>query len=93
MQIEHNKRLNQLKINHASIDILKEINTQLWEKMLILKEKQHQANQSWAWQDIKSWAVIKNSTQWESFTLFENNHHKFFKFLNSFIFTDEDELT
>ncbi len=27
------------------------------------------------------------------FTLFENNHHKFFKFLNSFIFTDEDEST
>ncbi len=28
------------------------------------------------------------------FTLFnENNHHKFFKFLNLFIFIDEDEST
>ncbi len=27
------------------------------------------------------------------FTLFENDHHKFFKFSNLFIFTDEDEST
>ncbi len=27
MQIEHNKRLNQLKINYASINILEKINT------------------------------------------------------------------
>ncbi len=27
------------------------------------------------------------------FTLFKNDHHKFFKFLNLFIFTDEDEST
>ncbi len=27
------------------------------------------------------------------FTLFDNDHHKFFKFSNSFIFTDEDEST
>lgn len=61
--------------------------------MLILKEKWSQADQSWECQDIESQASIKNWTRQEMFTLFENNHHKFFKFLNSFIFTDEDELT
>ncbi len=36
---------------------------------------------------------IKNHTRRKSFTLFDNDHHKFFKFSNSFIFTDEDEST
>ncbi len=54
MQIEHNKRLNQLEINRASINTLKEINIQLQEEMLILKEKQRQADQSWEHQNIKS---------------------------------------
>ena len=61
--------------------------------MLIFKEKQRQANQFQAWKDIESWAAIENSTQWKLFTLFKNNHCKFFKFSNSFIFTDEDEST
>ncbi len=47
MQIKHNKRLNQLEINHMSINTLEKINTQLREEMLILKEKQSQADQSW----------------------------------------------
>ncbi len=42
---------------------------------------------------MKSQASIENHTQRELFTLFDNDHHKFFKFSNSFIFTDEDELT
>jgi len=46
MQIEHNKRLNQLEINRASINTLEEINIQLQEEMLIFKEKQRQADQS-----------------------------------------------
>jgi len=50
-------------------------------------------NQSWSRQSTKSQASIKNCTWRESFTLFNNDHHKFFKFLNSFIFTDEDEST
>ncbi len=93
MQIKHNKRLNQLEINQASINILEKINIQLWEEMLILKEKQRQADQSWEHQDIESWAFIKNWTWREMFTLFENDYHKFFKFLNLSIFTDEDEST
>ncbi len=36
---------------------------------------------------------IENHTRRKSFTLFDNDHHKFFKFSNSFIFTDEDEST
>ncbi len=48
-------------------------------------------NQSWSQQSMKSWASIENHIQWKSFTLFDNNHHKFFKFSNSFIFIDEDE--
>ncbi len=42
---------------------------------------------------MKSQASIENHTRQKSFTLFDNDHHKFFKFSNSFIFTDEDELT
>jgi len=50
-------------------------------------------NQSWSRQSTKSWASIENYTRRELFTLFNNDHHKFFKFSNSFIFTDEDEST
>ncbi len=50
-------------------------------------------NQLQSQQSTKSWASIKNYTWRESFTLFNNDHHKFFKFLNSFIFIDEDEST
>ncbi len=58
-----------------------------------LKKKQRSANQSWSWQSTKSWAFIENYTRRESSTLFNNDYHKFFKFSNSFIFTDEDEST
>jgi len=60
---------------------------------LSLKKKQRSANQSRSWQFTKSRASIKNYTWRESSTLFDNDHHKFFKFLNSFIFTEEDEST
>jgi len=36
---------------------------------------------------------IENHTQYKLFTLFNNDHHKSFKFLNSSVFIDEDELT
>ncbi len=36
---------------------------------------------------------IENHTRRESFTLFNNDHHKSFKFLNSSVFIDEDEST
>ncbi len=43
-------------------------------------------------QDIELHASIENHTQWKLFKLFTNDHHQFYKFLNSFIFTDKDEL-
>jgi len=50
-------------------------------------------NQSRSQQSTKSWASIENHTWRELFTLFDNDHHKFFKFSNSSIFTDKDEST
>ncbi len=97
VQVEHDKRLNQLEIKQMIIDTLEETNKCYQEKMLNLKNKLkevlHSVNQSRSRQSTKSQASIKNYTWRESFTLFDNNHHKFFKFSNSFIFTDEDELT
>ncbi len=105
VQVEHDKRLNQLEIKQIIIDTLEEINKRYQEKMLNLKNKLkevlHSANQSWSHQSTESrvstkslsWASIKNYTRRESSTLFNNDHHKSFKFSNSFIFTDEDEST
>ncbi len=97
VQVEHDKRLNQLEIKQMIIDTLKETNKCYQKKMLNLKNKLkkvlHSANQSRSQQSTKSQASIENYTQRESSTLFNNDHHKFFKFLNSFIFTDEDEST
>ena len=46
-------------------------------------------------QDIESHASIKNHTRREtfksSFRSFTNDHHQFYKFSNSSIFTDESE--
>jgi len=47
-------------------------------------------------QDIELHAFINNHTRREMFTKFisfKNERHQFYKFLNSFIFIDEDELT
>ncbi len=95
VQVNHIKRLDELQINQITIDIQKETIVDLWKKVLSLKKKQRSANQSWSRQSMKSLPrqFIKNHTWRKSFTLFDNDHHKFFKFLNSFIFTDEDELT
>ncbi len=86
------------------MNILEKINTRLREKMLKLKEKQSRSRQSTesrsttnhlSQQDIESQASIENHTRREtfksSFKLFVNDHHQFYKFSNSSIFTDEDE--
>ncbi len=99
VQVEHDKRLNQLEIKQMIIDTLEEINKRYREKMLNLKNKLkevlHSANQLRPRQSTKplSRQSIENHTRRESFTLFDNDHHKFFKFSNSSIFTDEDEST
>jgi len=105
VQVEHDKRLNQLKIKQMIIDILKEINKRYWKKMLNLKNKlkevSHSVNQSRSRQSTESRVSMKslscqsieNHTRRESFTLFDNDHHKSFKFSNSSVFINEDEST
>ncbi len=93
LQVDHIKRLDELEINQTTINTQEEIIIELREKVLSLKKKQRSANQSRSQQSTKSRASIENHTRWKSFTLFNNDHHKFFKFSNSFIFIDEDEST
>ena len=93
LQVNHIKRLDELEINQTTIDTQEKTIAELREKVLSLKKKQCSANQSRSQQSTKSRASIKNHTRRESFTLFNNDHHKFFKFLNSSIFTDKDEST
>ncbi len=95
VQVDHIKRLDELEINQMTIDTQEETIVDLREKVLSLKKKQRSANQSRSRQSTKSLPrqSIENHTRRESFTLFDNDHHKFFKFLNSSIFIDEDEST
>ncbi len=95
VQVDHIKRFNELEINQMTIDTQEETIVDLQEKVLSLKKKQRSANQFQSRQSTKSLSrqSIENHTWRESFTLFDNDHHKFFKFSNSFIFTDEDEST
>ena len=88
------------------IDTLKETNKRYQEKMLNLKNKLkevvlHSANQLRSRQSTESRVStkslsrqsIKNHTRRKSFTLFNNDHHKSFKFSNLSVFIDEDEST
>jgi len=84
-----------------TIDTQEETIIELREKVLSLKKKQRSANQSRSRQSTESRVStkslprqsIENHTRRESFTLFNNDHHKSFKFLNSSVFIDEDEST
>ncbi len=101
VQVDYIKRLNELKINQMTIDTQEETIIELQEKVLSLKKKQRSANQSRSRQSTESRVStkslsrqsIKNHTWRESFTLFNNDHHKSFKFLNSSVFIDENEST
>ncbi len=95
VQVNHIKSLDELEINQMTINTQEETIVDLREKVLSLKKKQRSANQSRSRQSTKSLSrqSIENHTRRESFTLFDNDHHKFFKFSNSFIFIDKDELT
>ncbi len=93
VQVNHIKRLDKLKANQTTIDTQEKTIIELREKVLSLKKKQRSANQSRSRQSMKSRASIENYTRQESFTLFDNDHHKFFKFSNSSVFIDEDEST
>ncbi len=82
-----------------TIDTQEETIIKLQEKVLSLKKKQRSANQFQSHQSTESQVStkslprqsIENHTRRESFTLFNNDHHKSFKFLNSSVFIDEDE--
>ncbi len=101
VQVNHIKRLDELKINQMTINTQEEIIIKLWKKVLSLKKRQRSANQFWSHQFTESRVSMKslcrqsieNHTRRKSFTLFNNDHHKSFKFLNSFVFIDEDEST
>ncbi len=95
VQVDHIKRLDELEVNQMTIDTQEETIVDLREKVLSLKKEQRSANQLRPRQSTKPLPrqSIENHTRRESFTLFDNDHHKFFKFSNSFIFTDEDEST
>jgi len=93
LQVNHIKRLDELEINQTTIDTQEETIVDLREKVLSLKKKQRSANHFRSRQSMKSRASIENHTRRQLFTLFDNDHHKFFKFSNSSIFTDEDEST
>ncbi len=99
VQVKHDKRLNQLKIKQMIINTLEETNKHYQKKILNLKNKLkevlHSANQSWSRQFTESLfrQFIENHTWCKSFTLFNNDHHKSFKFSNSSVFINEDEST
>ncbi len=101
VQVDHIKRLDELEINQMTIDTQEETIVKLREKVLSLKKKQRSANQSRSRQSTESRAStkslprqsIENHTRRDSFTLFDNDHHKSFKFSNSSVFIDEDEST
>ncbi len=84
-----------------TIDTQEETIIELREKVLSLKKRQRSANQSRSRQSTESRVStkslshqsIENHTRRESFTLFDNDHHKSFKFLNSSVFIDEGEST
>ncbi len=101
VQVDHIKRLDELEINQMTIDTQEETIIELREKVLSLKKKQRSTNQSRSHQSTESRVStkslsrqsIKNHTRRKSFTLFNNDHHKSFKFLNSSVFIDKDEST
>ncbi len=101
VQVNHIKRLDELEINQMIIDTQEETIIKLRKKVLSLKKRQRSVNQLWSHQSTESWVStkslsrqsIKNHIQRDSFTLFNNDHHKSFKFLNLSVFINKDEST
>ncbi len=101
VQVNHIKRLDELEINQMTINTQEETIVALQKKVLSLKKKQRSANQSRSHQFTESQVStkslfrqsIENHTRRKSFILFNNDHHKSFKFSNSSVFIDKDEST
>ncbi len=101
VQVDHIKRLDELEINQMTIDTQEETIVELWKKVLSLRKKQRSANQLRPRQPTESRVStkslsrqsIENHTRRKSFTLFNNDYHKSFKFLNLSVFINEGEST
>ncbi len=91
--------MKQLKVAFDKNDELEKKISQLQDEQLNFRVKQRQADQSMPRQDTQSAKQRVNQkearSQRESSTLSdnENDHHKFIKLSNSFIFTETDDST
>ncbi len=107
IQEDHKKKAKQLEVAFDKNDELEKKIHQLQDERLNFRAKQHQADQFMSYQETQSVEHQVNQKEtssisevdqrsWssqESFTLFdnENNHHKFIKLSNSFIFIETDD--
>ncbi len=104
IQDNHKKRAKQLEVAFDKNDKLEKKINQLQDEWLNFRKKQRQADWSMSCQDTQSaeqrvnqkveWSsTFKAHFQWKSSTLSENenDHHKFIKLLNSFIFIKTDD--
>ncbi len=96
IQDDHKKRVKQLEVAFDKNDELEKKINQLQGERLNFRAKQRQADRSMSRQDTQSAEQRVNQeearSQQESSTLSdnENDHHKFIKLLNSFIFIETD---
>ena len=63
LQVDHIKRLDELKINQTTIDTQEETIIDLWEKVLSLKKKQRSANHSRSRQSTESRPTTNHLSQ------------------------------
>ena len=104
VQEDHKKRAKQLEVTFDKNDELEKKINQLQDERLNFRAKQRQVDRSMFHQDTQSaeqrvnQKVERSSTfeahfQRKSFTLSENenDHHKFIKLSNSFIFIETDD--
>ncbi len=104
VQDDHKKKVKQLKVTFDKNDELEKKINQLQDEWLNFRAKQHQADQFMFHQDTQSAEqrvnqkverslTFKAHFQRESSTLSDNknDHHKFIKLSNSFIFIETDD--
>ena len=98
IQEDHKKRAKQLEVTFDKNDELEKKISQLQDERLNFRAKQRQADRSMSCQDTQSAEQRVNQkearSQRESSTLSDNknDHHKFIKLLNSFIFIETDDF-
>ncbi len=98
IQEDHKKRAKQLEVTYDKNDELEKKINQLQDEWLNFRVKQHQADWSMSCQDTQSAEQQVNQKEAHSQREFstlsdnENNHHKFIKLSNSFIFIETDNF-